>query len=104
MLMQVFNDSPFLAINNAYPNKYKPWELSKCPSIWDKNLAREATTWMVKEKLGGSLEKITNAVFKKHGLYGMLSTIYGHSSYLALKDAFPSEDFSRKKSKYKNAP
>lgn len=29
MLTHIFNDSPYLAINTAYPNKYKPWELKR---------------------------------------------------------------------------
>lgn len=29
MLSHIFNDSPYAAINVAYPNKYKEWEISR---------------------------------------------------------------------------
>ena len=31
MLMNVFNGSPFLALNNAYPDKFHEWELKFLP-------------------------------------------------------------------------
>ena len=29
MLTHIFDDSPYLALNFAYPNKYNPWELKR---------------------------------------------------------------------------
>lgn len=29
MLTHLFNDSPYLAIDTAYPKKYNPWELKR---------------------------------------------------------------------------
>jgi hypothetical protein len=53
MLQSCFNSSPFEAINAAYPNKFKPWELPKVPiCFWNsKENCIAALKWVTKEKL-----------------------------------------------------
>lgn len=54
MLAIFFNNSPYYALDNAYPDEYLPWELSRAPlNTWDKKTASEALKWAieVKEKL-----------------------------------------------------
>lgn len=41
MLTCHFNNSPFEAINLAYPNKFKPWEFTRCP----KNIGQKKQQW-----------------------------------------------------------
>ncbi|SHH23881.1 hypothetical protein [Clostridium grantii] len=57
MLQRCFNSSPFEAINSAYPNKFKAWELPKVPRcFWDsKENCVAALNWLVTEKLNISL-------------------------------------------------
>ena len=52
MLVILFNGSPYLAIENAYPGKFKPWELPCVSnSFWNLKTAKEATIWLIEEKL-----------------------------------------------------
>lgn len=50
MLVKVFNGSPYLAIENAYPGKFKPWELPCVSnSFWNLKTAKEATIWLIED-------------------------------------------------------
>ena len=53
MLAICFNNSPYEAINNAYPNKYKEWEFKNVPlGYWEnKENGIKATKWLIEEKL-----------------------------------------------------
>lgn len=98
----VYNNSPYAAINSVYPCKYKQWELCKSPSLtWDKDKAKEAVLWLIKDKLNYNIIGITKDTFVKHGLAGMLYSMYSNSIYLALQDVFPDMDLSKQKSKFK---
>jgi hypothetical protein len=107
MLAIVFNDSPYDAINTLYPNEFKPWELlnSTVPqNYWNKNTSKKSIIWLFDEKLKWSYKDIINNihhdVFTNNGLQGMLQIMYKSSPYLALKDAYPNEDWSMIRSKF----
>ena len=94
MLDVLFNGSPYLAIENAYPGKFKPWEFTQVPNhFWNLKTASEATTWLIEEKLKWSDEdvrkKISASIFKKNLLGGMLTILFNNSPYLAIENAYP---------------
>jgi len=94
MLHHVFNWRIFSALDNAYPNKYKPWELRKVShGFWTKEKSREAIKWMVEDKLECNIfnfrKKIRESIFRENGLGAMIDIIY-HSSFIeALTDVYP---------------
>ena len=93
MLDVLFNGSPYLAIDNAYPGKFKPWELPSVPKkFWNLETAKEATIWLIEEKLKWSEEdvkqKLSRKIFRKNSLNGMLSSLFGNSPYLAIENAY----------------
>ncbi len=94
MLTILFNGSPYLAIENAYPGKFKPWELPSVPKkIWNVETAKEATIWLIEEKLKWSdediKEKLSANTFIKNSLGGMLTILFNNSPYLAIENAYP---------------
>lgn len=65
MMTTLFNDSPYKAINHAYPDKYKPWELHQISSItWSLETGREAALWLFEEKLIWSDEDVKKKLNK----------------------------------------
>ena len=81
MLDVLFNGSPYFAIENAYPGKFKPWEVARVPKkIWNMETAREATIWLIEEKLKWSdedvKEKLTLNTFKENSLKSMLNYLF----------------------------
>ena len=94
MLDYLFNNSPYRAIENAYPGKFKPWELpSVHKKIWNLETAREATIWLIEEKLKWDdddiRKKLSKKIFKENSLGGMLSNLFKNSPYLAMENAYP---------------
>ena len=94
MILQVYNDSPYSAINSAYPDKYKPWQFTNVPlSYWNNETAAEATKWLIEEKLKWSedtlLENLSARIFIENGLSGMLHTVFANSPYVAINNAYP---------------
>ena len=91
MLQTLFNSSPYLAINALFPGKYKPWEFS-VKKFWrtaSLETAREATKWLVKEKLGldkSQLKQVMRKHFLQYNLGLMLKHFYNNSYKLALDD------------------
>ena len=94
MLVKVFNGSPYLAIENAYPGKFKPWELPCVSnSFWNLKTAKEATIWLIEEKLKWNdddiKEKLSANIFEKNSLGGMLAILFNDNSYFAIENAYP---------------
>lgn len=94
MLYALFNDSVFKAINNAYPGRFKQWELICTPrNFWNEKSAKAATIWLFKEKLKWSdaeiKEKASKQVFIENGLYSMMHNIFGNNVSLIISNAFP---------------
>ena len=78
MLVILFNGSPYLAIENAYPGKFKPWELPCVSnSFWNLKTAKEATIWLIEEKLKWNdddiKEKLSANTFIKNSLTSIIS-------------------------------
>ena len=94
MLVGVFDCSPYAAIDNSYPGKYKPWQFANVPlSYWTKETAAEATKWLIEEKLKWSEEdvvkKLSRKTFYDNGLRGMLTQVFANSPYAAINNAYP---------------
>ena len=93
MLNVLFNGGAYLAIENAYPGKFKPWELPSVPKkFWNLETAKEATIWLIEEKLKWSDEdvkqKLSRKIFRENSLNGMLGYLFGNSPYLAIENAY----------------
>jgi predicted transposase YbfD/YdcC len=96
MLSVVFKDSPFEAINLAYPGKFKPWELRQTQlGFWSISMGIEATKWLIEEKLKWTDEDVINKLsydlFRKNGLGGMLQHVFDHSPFEAISQAYPNK-------------
>lgn len=94
MMNALFDDSVFKALDNAYPGRFKEWELACNPrNFWNMENAKKATIWLFKEKLKWSSEEILQRACKKtfieNGLYSMLHIVFHKNVSLALKNAFP---------------
>lgn len=94
--------SPGPVLRLVYPDKFLPWDFpskGKWTGESGKNLAGEATRWMIEEYRGVSptSDKITGAFFRENGLWGMLTAkSLGFNSLprRALENAYPDKDFS----------
>ena len=95
MLFSCFNDSLYQAINAAYPEKFKPWELNCVPRGYWGNIENgiEATRWLFEEKLKLSDEEIKSQIsrklFEDNGLDGMLQQCFSGSPSKALNSVYP---------------
>lgn len=94
MMTIIFSSSPYTALNYAYPDTYKPWEMAMCPlNTWDDETSIIATKWLIEEKLCWSeqemKEKIDIDYFIDYGLQGMLHTTYNGSVKKAITSAYP---------------
>lgn len=80
MLEYVFKRSPFMAINNAYPDKYKPWELTCTPRhYWDAEINRcQAIDFLISTTGKSKYEELSNKEFIQHGLGGLMDYITRH--------------------------
>jgi len=96
MLNTCFGESPYAALEAAYPGEYKPWELNNVPrSFWTETTCAEATKWLLEEKLKWSREEICNnlsqGTFVTHKLTNMLQIGFNGSPYGALNTVYPNE-------------
>lgn len=102
-IYKLFDASPFKAINAAYPNKFKPWDLkSVSRNFWDSDYnCRNAIKWLIEEKLKLTDEEIKNQLsgdlFIENNLRGMLNIRFKGSPFEAINFAYPNkfkkEDF-----------
>jgi len=99
MLAHAFNNSPYLAVDNAYPGEFKKWEFMQ-REMWQGEeglkLAKEATKWVIEEKekipFHKISQKVTKRTFADNGLLsGMLAHAFNSSPYLAVDNAYPGE-------------
>lgn len=94
MLCILFNDSVYAALNNAYPDKFKEWELSCTPrNFWNLETARQATIWLFKEHLHWTDEQIkqniSRKVFVENRLDTMMHVLFSNNATRAITNAFP---------------
>ena len=76
MIQRCFNTSPYEAINAAYPDRFKEWELSNVPrNFWNAENCTKAFRWLIHEKLpldkSSQKQKLTKKTFKEHGLISL---------------------------------
>ena len=93
-MLKTFKDSPSAIINNAYPQKFKPWEFISTPkNYWNIDTGVEATKWLIEEKLGWPLEtikaRLDEKTFINNNLGGMIKIVFRGSPFLAVKAAYP---------------
>lgn len=106
MVQNLFNNSIIKAIENAYPNRFKPWEFNRVPlRFWedDENI-KQAVKWVVEEKLNINtkeqlIEKFTSENLNRYGLSTIsnMKGLYGLID-MAYPNRFKPEDFN----KYRN--
>ncbi|MBI2548779.1 DUF4046 domain-containing protein [Candidatus Woesearchaeota archaeon] len=84
-------------VNDTYPGLFKPWDFKVIKrSYWQgeqgKRHIREATKWLIEEKLKIPLDQIPTTItvyhFKKHRLNGALS-VCGNSPAAVIENAYP---------------
>ena len=89
MLVQVYNASPYKAINDLMPGKFKEWELNNVPlNFWSKHNCQKAIIWLITEKIGPTYEYMNynelREAFIHHGLGYMLQSKFKNSIEKAL--------------------
>ena len=93
LLLNIFNGSPYKAINYMYPNKFKIWEKCNVPNnYWeDDNHIKEALKWLFEKKLDIFHNSIilTSNTFKDNRLGGLLYCVFFNSPYDALNYMYP---------------
>lgn len=77
MLEYVFDRSPFQAIDNAYPNKFKAFELNCTPKGFWRDLSNinEALDYLLEKSGKNRYEELTNKDFLNFHLGGLLDAI-----------------------------
>lgn len=93
-MMMLFNNSSFHVLDNAYPGKYLPWELTMAPKgFWNDENCRRATKWLVEEMLNIDLKDITKKIegkdFNNNGLNGMMHARFNNCPYKAIDFTYP---------------
>lgn len=93
MLGVLFHNSPYEAINNAYPGKFHEWDFEYAPkNYWNLETAKKATIWLVEEKLKMDRRKIRSCLSKRHfyenGIGGMLSQVFNNNVCKAVINAY----------------
>ena len=96
MLCICFDNSPFKAIDAAYPGRFKPWDFSCTPmSYWNEKSGIEATKWLIEEKLKLTddelKENLSAKLFISNGLIGMLDTCFNGSPFKAINAVYPNK-------------
>jgi hypothetical protein len=68
MIAYLFNNSPYAALDNAYPGVFKPWELAITPNntLWTDEKITEAIKWIIDKK-----GKINVKILRYNGLRTM---------------------------------
>ena len=97
MINMCFDNSPYNAINNAYPNRFKEWEFGTVPrGYWnDKENAIKCVKWLIEEKLKLDdeeiKEKLSNNLFRDNNLSSMLLYCFNGSIYEAINTVYPNK-------------
>lgn len=94
MLSVVFLQSPYKAINLAYPNRFKSWEFKRVPmNYWTVETGNEAIKWLFEVKLKWTDNDIKNNfsgnLFIENGIGGMFYSVFKSIAYNAINSAYP---------------
>ena len=86
----------FSIIDEAFPNKFKPWEITMIPyGYWDKKENRiDAIKWLIEKKLNfyndeDVYSNLNIKNFSDNGLNGLIQNYYSSNIYNALNEAYP---------------
>ncbi|HAE37794.1 MAG TPA: hypothetical protein DCG57_04045 [Candidatus Riflebacteria bacterium] len=93
-LLDLFNQNLALVIENAYPGRFKPWQFNEQADLWKSSeameTARQATEWLINDRLHLSPEKAAQHLTRRHfinnGLGQMLGCLFNHSHFMALEN------------------
>jgi type IV pilus assembly protein PilB len=93
-LLDLFNQNLFQVVENAYPQRFKPWQFNEQADLWKApdalETARQATEWLIKDRLHLDESKAAQHLSRRHflnnGLGFMLGTLFNHSHFLALEN------------------
>lgn len=88
MLEYVFGRSPFRAIDNAYPGRYKVWELTCTPKhFWEDKKNRENALHYLLNKTGKArTDELSNVDFLNYGLGGLMDYLSKYNAFILLED------------------
>ncbi len=95
-LLDLFSQNLYQIFENAYPGRFKAWEFAEMIDLWRApnalEMAREATYWLVREKLqweeAQAPFQLTRRHFLANGLGFMLGTLFNHSPFMAIENAY----------------
>jgi len=95
LLSTVYDDSPYEALEAAYPGEYHRWELKVVPKgSWTQENGVKATRWLIEEKLKWSREEVCANLdiytFIDNNLDTMLNYCFSYSPHEALEATYPS--------------
>lgn len=98
MLSNRHNNSTYQAVNETYPERFKPWEFERVPlNYWcgpdGQKHAEEAMKWLIEDKLQIDSweipQKLRHKEFRKYRLLGMLKFCYENKVYNAVNALYP---------------
>lgn len=79
MIMKFYNSSPYQAISDLYPGKFKEWEFNNVPlNFWTDNKCKEAVLWVLENELDGSWEDKSFKEIRDAFMKNRLSYILQH--------------------------
>ena len=98
-LVLQYGKNIYKALQEAYPNKYRPWELKKAPrKYWNRETAIQAFRIWIEEIVKWSDEEICNK-FQRHRIqdtkpygtkfYWLLRKYLGNDEFTALNTIYP---------------
>lgn len=98
MLEYVFGRSPYLALDNAYPGRYKVWDLKCTPKrFWVKEENRnEALNFLLDQTGKVKINELTNKDFLKYNLGGLMDYLTANSVYKTLNTDLIEQNRQRK--------
>lgn len=84
MLEYTFDRSPFKAIDNAYPGKFKEWEFKSVPRhLWENEEKRnEAIRWLLIKVNKDKFKELTNVDFLNNGLGGLMDYLIRKKEFI----------------------
>ncbi|NLF97338.1 MAG: Flp pilus assembly complex ATPase component TadA [Candidatus Riflebacteria bacterium] len=93
-LLDLFNQNLAQVIENAYPERFKPWQFNEQSDLWKSpeamETARQATEWLINDRLHITPEKAAQHLTRRHfinnGLGQMLGSLFNHSHFMALEN------------------
>ena len=96
MIQRCFESSPYQALNETYPGRYKPWSFARPPmGYWTEETCFEAFRWLVEEVKGYKTieevkENMTMKDLQDHGMYALKGR-YGIKHLIKMYEAYLKE-------------